>query len=102
MAKKWTPKALQDMGQERLCYKAMRETQEYVAFEMRKALVDSADIFMHTIGMSMVPACVYRYGCNQVKSCGFFKAFRAHEAGREETLWGRYLVYDDFLKGRRV
>lgn len=104
LAQKWNPRALQDMAQERLCYKAMRETQEYIAFEMREALVSSNDPFVQAIGISMVPACVYRYGCNQPKSrsCGFFKVFRAEEGEYKESMWERYLVYNCIVSGLKM
>jgi hypothetical protein len=97
LASKWTPRALQAMGRERLCYKAMNETREYVAFEMRDALVKSDDAFMKAVGLSMVPACVYRFGCPFKKSCGFWDRFLADRPLLKfSTIPRRYVEYDEY------
>ena len=97
LASKWTPRALQVMGRERLCFMAMSETREYVTFEMRAALINSDDTFMKAVGLSMVPACVYRFGCPYKKSCGFWIRFIGDvPVIRLSSILRRYVEYDEY------
>lgn len=98
IASKWTIRALQAMGRERLCYKAMKETQSYVAKEMRDALVMSGDMLMETTALSMVPACVYRFGCPNKKPCGFWSAFIKDVPILPTCSIGRrYIEYQEYI-----
>lgn len=103
LASKWPVRALQDMAQERLCFKAMKETQAYVAFEMRDALVLSADPFIRAVGLSLVPACIHRYGCPNSSGCGFMKAYVQYvDPEKAHDIWYRFLAYDNMVSRRTI
>jgi hypothetical protein len=66
--------ALVNMGRKRLCYKAHTETY-LVMFQIKNeiAKLDKA------LSDLMVPECVYRNGCHEVKSCGYYDKVRNSE-----------------------
>jgi len=73
------PLALISMARQRLCYKAMKETREWMERVTNHLLYPSLNngaldyeqvIFFQSLGEHMVPDCVYRGQCCQKKSCG--------------------------------
>jgi hypothetical protein len=101
---KWDIKALLQMAKERLCYRAMKETREEIG-AIKLYLLRSDDVLMKAVGWGMMPACVFRCGCNQgERSCG---AIGEHGWGIDydhaTDLWYRYDNYNDwFIKSREV
>lgn len=90
---KWDIKALITMSHERLCFKAMKETREFVE-EVKFTLLHSDDVLMQAVGWALVPHCVMMYDCPFLnRSCGWF-----HDAKRSPELSvGPIKVrYDDY------
>ena len=104
LASKWSIIALQDMARERMCFKAMKETREYVAYDMRLALLNSNDLLMEATAMSMVPICVFQGGCPfGEKTCGYYHG-RAVKflPTKIDDIWARYELYNKDLEGKNV
>ena len=75
---KWDIKALITMSHERLCYKAMKETREWIE-EVKFNLLHSDDVLMQAVGWAMVPHCIMMYDCPFGKrSCGKWLMFRPY------------------------
>lgn len=63
-----------DMMRKRLCIGKVDETTYKIMLEVKKFLMHSDDAYMKVLGECLVPNCVYRGGCPEFKSCGFFKS----------------------------
>jgi hypothetical protein len=99
---KANPIALMAMARQRLCFKAMKETREWMErlkanlYEEGDRLAeltddDSSD-YLTALSWAMVPECVYRAGCPYgSKSCGFYKKF--HQSDSIEGRYGQYNLY---------
>ncbi|MDD3041314.1 thymidylate synthase ThyX [Bacteroides sp.] len=82
-----------DTSRKRLCYLADPDTREYwedLKIESRKVEPELSDV--------SVPNCIYRGGCPEMQSCGFFEAF-TKKHGMFSSIQDRYDAYnDDFYK----
>ena len=63
--------ALINMGKVRLCYKASPETRQY----MEDVKATLYDINEGEVANVIVPTCIYRCGCPEMGSCGYWKKF---------------------------
>ena len=59
--------ALIDTMRKRLCYQASPETRQY-AEDLKRAITEVEP----EIGNVLVPNCVYRCGCPEMQSCGYY------------------------------
>lgn len=108
------PLSLINMAKQRLCFKAMKETREWMedVVKCMKAYADRLDnaaresrseeaddalteraTFFSTLARILVPDCVYRGQCCQRKSCGLYD-----ELYKADTLTRRYLKYHKELE----
>lgn len=85
--------ALIDTMRKRLCYQASKETREY-AEDLKLAIADIDS----TITDVLVPNCIYRGGCPEMKSCGFYERFLDFCPGADErdlaNIETRYELYN--------
>lgn len=88
--------ALINVSRYRLCYRASAETREYI--EDVKQEVHKSEPEISNV---MVPNCVYRCGCPEISSCGFFDTFKKKHSGIDFTsIEERYKAYnEDFYQG---
>lgn len=68
--------ALINMARKRLCYKAHRET-VLVMSEIKKQVAN----LDKDLSAFMVPECLYRKGCHELKSCGYYDNILTGEQG---------------------
>lgn len=90
-----------DAWRKRLCYHATPEARR-LAEDFKFTLRDAAPLEASVL----VPNCVYRMGCPEFTSCGFFTRFMnwAHERagyGWEGDIQARYKLYDAYLTETR-
>lgn len=86
-----------DVARKRLCHKATPEAVELMEdlkYELGKEFGSESDV--------LVPNCIYRCGCPEFTSCGFFKAFKSyHDKNYPNAditdLQGRYDVYNEMF-----
>lgn len=77
------------MAKQRLCYKTEKNTRiwmENVVEYMRK----SDNPVLNAIAFCSVPQCVYRFGCPELKSCGYFDKRYIHG-----DIKNRYATYQN-------
>lgn len=79
-----------DTARKRLCYRAARETREYMEDLKRTIRVVEPEI-----ADALVPNCVYRCGCPEVNSCNWFDAIsRPTPEFRSTNIQERYDAYN--------
>jgi hypothetical protein len=85
-----------DTSRKRLCYQADPETRKHME-DLKVTLYDVES----EISDVMVPNCVYRGGCPEMKNCGFYeKLCEKYELGR--NIQERYDIYNiDFYESKR-
>lgn len=90
-----------DIWRKRLCFQASKEARELAEdfkFELHKTHQFEADV--------LVPNCVYRGGCPEMNTCGFWKQIESNMDRWEVTdIQARYdiynlLFYDKFVRRR--
>lgn len=84
----YDPLALIEMMRKRLCLSAESETRKQ-AQRVKRAFCQSDDPILKAMGLVMVPHCVYRAGCPEMKSCGWFKKYQI----RHVSIHERYKEY---------
>lgn len=91
--------ALIDTMRKRLCYQAAPETREYA--EDLKVAIRKVDT---DIAWALTPACVFRGGCPEMKSCGYYEKFiRYHNEFAERDIQERYNAYNrEFFRKRSL
>lgn len=86
--------ALINVARWRLCYQASPETREKME-ELKKAIRDDGQ---EEIAFCMQPNCVYRCGCPEMKSCGYWDKIQSEARKRYvENLFDiecRYIIAD--------
>lgn len=90
-----------DTMRKRLCGQASKETRQYaedLKEEIGKIQPELADV--------LVPNCVYRCGCPEMKPCAFFNEFvewctRENKALYCEGIEGRYRAFNDYFRLKR-
>jgi hypothetical protein len=86
-----------DTMRKRLCHKAAKETREY-AEDFKTALFECEP----EISNVLVPNCVYRGGCSEIKGCNFWNKFYEYEKMMHDVDVGalsiqeRYDCYNDY------
>ena len=90
-----------DTMRKRLCYQASPETREY-AEDLKESI---GELDKH-IANVLVPNCVYRCGCPEMKSCGLWTRFRywAIDKDLDVTILpidDRYVLYNEFFRETR-
>lgn len=94
--------ALIDTMRKRLCHQASPETRRY-AEDLKRALTEAEP----ELASVLVPNCVYRGGCPEMKSCGYYKCFLEfaeywYGRGYESELLNirsRYNMYNEIFWG---
>lgn len=81
--------SLIDTFRKRLCYKASPETRMY-AEDFKMALGKEYP----QLAFMLVPNCVYRCGCPEFSSCGFFRKFWENNQALLRSLDARYILYN--------
>lgn len=81
-----------DTMRKRLCYQAAKETREYA--EDLKVAISKVE---PEIGEVLVPNCVYRGGCPEIKCCGFYERLISDWDAVEDDIQDRYETYHDVL-----
>lgn len=81
-----------DTWRKRLCYQASPETRHY-AEDFKAALHETEP----ELSDALVPNCVYRCGCPELESCGFWERF----CQAEGTIQDRYDQYNALFYERR-
>lgn len=93
MAIEANAQALINVSRFRLCYQASKETREYM--EDVKASIKKAG--QKELSDVMVPNCIYRFGCPEFASCGFFNWFLDYCKRNNlklDTIQDRYDAYN--------
>lgn len=92
--------ALINIGKVRLCYKAAPETRQY----MEDVKATLYDINEGEVANVIVPSCIYRCGCPEMGSCGYWKKFCEEHSDIDFTdIRSRYKAYnDDFKKSHSI
>lgn len=88
--------ALIDISRKRLCYQASKETRE-IWEEVKKSIRDSDE---KELSDAMVPNCVYRCGCPEFASCGYWKKFKEWALDNGYTMMDineRYKAYNRYF-----
>lgn len=89
--------ALIDTMRKRLCYQASPETREY-AEDLKSTIMEKEP----EIGAALVPNCVYRCGCPEMKTCGYFEKLCQKEPDiMSADIQKRYDAYNRLFKERR-
>lgn len=90
--------ALIDTMRKRLCYQASPETRAY-AEDLKAALRD----VQPELSDVLVPNCVYRCGCPEMQTCGYWDDLIADTGGavRSSLISGRYEAYNDSFYAAR-
>ena len=90
--------ALINVSRWRLCYQASTETRKEME-NLKKAIRDAGQ---EEIAFCMQPNCVYRGGCPEMKSCGYWKEISNHFTIIEESsdIENRYYVADKIFYER--
>lgn len=85
-----------DTSRKRLCFQAAKETREY--WEDLKVTV--RDVGEEEISDVMVPNCVYRCGCPEMRTCGYWQHLIRVTNGSILTadIQERYDLYNTFFK----
>lgn len=88
--------ALINVSKRRLCFQASHETRKYM--EAIKSNIAKTE---PEIALTMVPSCIYRWGCPEFTSCGLFKEFQIwlKENCPKEHMFNietRYILYQKF------
>ena len=87
-----------DTMRKRLCHKAAKETREY-AYDLKKR-IEEAD---QEIANVLVPNCVYRCGCPEIKKCGKMDKFllwcyeKYGVDARQTSIEDRYEFWNEFF-----
>ena len=88
-----------DVWRKRLCYKCSRETRR-LAEDFKRALQER----LPEVSAVLVPNCVYRCGCPEPTSCGFwvdFTAWNPEVMQIDATIQERYDIYNKDFAERR-
>lgn len=90
--------ALIDTMRKRLCYQASPETRAY-AEDLKAALRD----VQPELSDVLVPNCVYRCGCPEMQTCGYWDDLISDTGGavRSILISGRYEAYNDSFYAAR-
>lgn len=92
------PLGLISMARQRLCYKAMEATRQWMESIVQYLRVWSGDdevaTFSRGLSNVLVPDCVYRGSCCQKKGCGRYALWQSSDIGT------RYQKYTDELLSR--
>ena len=80
-----------DAMRKRLCFQASKETREF-AESLKLAITEIEPEF----GDVLVPNCVYRCGCPEFESCGYWKKI-AWQIRQLDSIDNRYDVYNEDL-----
>lgn len=87
-----------DTWRKRLCYQASKETREYA--EDFKTELRSID---KNISDVLVPNCVYRCGCPEMQSCGWFKDVSdIFKEMKSTNIQDRYDCYNKYFERRAI
>lgn len=82
--------ALIDTMRKRLCYQASAETRKY-AEDLKRAITEVEP----EIGSVLVPNCVYRCGCCELQSCGYYdRLIKRNPAIASQNIAERYKAYN--------
>lgn len=93
--------ALITMARFRLCYQAAPETRAYME-DLKESIKD--DLHQEALSNVMVPNCIYRYGCPEFKSCGYFEAFLKYKKDNNieiNSIQERYDAYNKYFYDNR-
>lgn len=96
------PQHLIDTDRKRLCRQASPETREYA--EDHKAALRPIEPEISDV---LVPNCVYRCGCPEMKPCGYWDGFKAwhyrtyNRHVGDLTIRERYAAYNEFFYEKR-
>jgi hypothetical protein len=75
------------MAKQRLCYKTEKNTRIWME-SVVDYLKKSDNPIFNAIAFCSVPQCIYRYGCPELKSCGFFD--KKYSTNKIETRYSEY------------
>lgn len=91
--------ALINVARYRLCYQASPETRKYME-SVKNAIAAEGQRELSDV---MVPNCIYRGGCPEFKTCGYFQKFLdyaySHDYQNLLDIHERYEAYNKFYDG---
>lgn len=95
----WTPASWMEMCYKRLCFKAAKQTRQWV-INVIKEMLKSPEPMFQALAVCSVPQCVRFYACPELQGCGWRdKTFKELMKGLgDPELWERYQVYAEWLK----
>lgn len=68
--------SLIDLSRKRLCVGKVEKDTFKIMQEIKDYLYYNRDSFLQVLGEQLVPNCLYRNGCPEFKSCGYFENFK--------------------------
>ena len=89
--------ALIDTMRKRLCYQASPETREY-AEDLKRVITEVEP----EIGNVLVPNCVFRCGCPEMQSCGYYdRLWNRNSMVRSDNIQKRYDAYNTIFQNEQ-
>ena len=86
--------ALINVARYRLCYQASQETRQYME-DLKRSIDEAGE---HEIALVMQPNCIYRCGCPEFQSCGYWQSFvDDYPFADLYNIQKRYELADDFF-----
>lgn len=80
-----------DTMRKRLCFQTANETREY-AEDLKVTIANEVSYHIADV---LVPNCIYRGGCPEIQSCGFWADFiKEHPTTLQMSIKERYAVYN--------
>lgn len=97
MKVKSNPQSLINVSKVRLCFQASPETREKME-DLKISIKESGE---EEVSLVMQPQCVYRCGCSEFQSCGYWQRF-VKEYGHEDLydIATRYRLADEYFYKR--
>lgn len=94
----WTPASWMEMCYKRLCFKAAKQTRQWV-INVIKEMLKSPEPMLQALAVCSVPQCVRFYACPELQGCGWRdKTFKDLMKGLgDPELWERYQMYAEWL-----
>lgn len=98
----WTPASWMELCHKRLCFKAAKQTREWVV-KVIMEMWNSPEPMLQALAFCSVPQCVRLYSCPELVGCGWRNnEFRELMKGLgDPELCERYQMYSDWLRDEK-
>lgn len=97
MKVKSNPQSLINVSKVRLCFQASKETRE----KMEDLKISIKETGEEEVALVMQPMCIYRCGCSEFETCGYWERFVKEYKGEDlYDIETRYRLADEFFYKR--